>query len=330
MRMSRWFLVLLAACVLPLAAVAQPAWNTVTLPHGITGKAERFFGEEVYTGEAEPQTPDQREFFEIHREWVRSELYEVEGGFGWVLRDFTMDTYDDSITYNIKSMRGSRMNRLALYGNSRSDGISPISWIRMLYVRSTLGEPVHVESSGSHTIYTCQAGGGYGKFRVFVDSSGRVVRAEELFPGSTDIQSVYEYQDWISLGSAGEHPQTIRSVIYRSKQVYKIKDFIPDPSLQEPLYTVTKILEMKPLTEDAEPTGYTLPADAIIHDYIDEVLRDGNMNIIGEFPKESWGGTNTAASESPPFRLSSGWLAGAGVLMLVSAAVIWEVRRRRG
>ena len=315
-----WLFVLIAACAYQVTAHAQPAWETISLPPGIAGKAEIYFGEEVYTGLAEPLEPDQLFHFEIHREWVRSEQYLRDGSFGWQLFDFTMATYDDSVIYNFKSMRGSRFNRFALYGDSRSDNwLSPTGWIRMLHVRNKLGEPIHVESKDGLTIYSWQIAGGHGTFRVSVESSGRVVHVERLYPGSKDVQVVYEYTDWVSLGEAGEHPQTIRSVIYADKN-------IPN---DEPLYTLIRIVEMKPLTEDAEPTGYTLPIEAIITDRIDNVIRNGEGTIIGDLAEATEAST-AGAGPNTPFRLSSGWLAGAGVLMLVGAAVIWEVRRRRG
>lgn len=312
-----WLAGLVLVCATPIITHAQPEWEDFTLPPGIAGKAERFL-DAVSTGGEMSKEPDQRQHFEIHREWVRNELWLREGGFGWQLSDFTMDTLDDSLTYNASSSRGIRMHRLNVYGDSRSDGISPISWIRKLQVRSKAGEPVDVERTDQYTIYTCQGAGTYGKFRVFVDDADRIVRAEELYPGSDKPQIVYKYTDWVPVGPAAEHPRTVHTVIFPNKGTEG-----------DPLYDVTKIVEMQPLGLDAEPTGYTLPVEAIITDYIENVLRDGEGNIIGDL-SDAIEASTAGTGPNPPFRLSSGWLAGGGVLLLVGAAVIWEVRRRRG
>jgi hypothetical protein len=76
----------------------------------------------------------------------------------------------------------------------------------------------------------------------------------------------------------------------------------------------------------AEVNKYTLPKDAMITDYIDGVVRNGDGDVVGDIPDPS-----TADTSSPPRRrFSSVWLAAGGAVMLVAAAVIWEVRRRRG
>lgn len=297
-------------CVAAAAAAMTDPPDTC-LPWGVRGEA-------IGAAQEAPDVHLGSIRFEVSRDWVRTEQWLANGSLGYSLESFTRETSEETILYDAPRRRGDRLQVLAKRGWSRLDlELSPIGWLRVLRLQHDLGVTIEERIEGDSVIYACPMpdipSSRFG-LELCVDRTARtIVSAKVSLPSDSDYSFTYRYLDWREFPDGTAHPWRI-----------EVDLRLPEGRRANELYIVQS-LEL--LSASTGPTPFKLPKDAVIVDSIDNVQRDGEMNIVGPLVPVSTP-SSQASQQAATQRVLRPWLIGGGIGVLALAAVAWRLRSR--
>lgn len=297
-----WCILLCGMC---LAAQPSTDHSTSRIPWGVRGEL-------LVSAPNAPEVAVAKCRFEISRDWVRCDRWFSNGSLGWTFQDFTFDTAKELIGFDGPTRRGVRARMLADRGISRTDPeMSPICWVRIIEAQKAAGVRVEESRIGETLVLTLPSPERLFTIEATIDRGelARVVRTDDA---SKERRSEWRYLDWREFPDGTRHPWRIEA-----------DHTLPGPSVAKELNLIQKL---EPIGPGTAPSPYELPADIVIVDYIDNVQRDGRMNITGRIDPPSTQRAVSAASGAQ----TRGWLVGGGMASLLGAAVVWNIRRRTG
>ena len=296
--------ILAAILAIPLA---QPTPESLDLPPGVKGTCERFGG----VGREPDQLKD-RITFEIGPTWSRTETHLPNGSFGWTLTGFSYATTDEVVTYDATRDRATRTKRSAPWNEPVPAAMfSPIGWFHVIDRLERSGASYSSNTEEGRTIHQYDMGDGQAELLIAIDPTTRRIDTVTVdYKQHEGIEASYKYLDWQPLSDGSSHPRRVEMAGF-------------DMDSNTPFQGTILIREIEPLPASAEPSAYTLPAHAIVFDYIDNVSRNGAMEVLGPLiAADSSGGLAEGTARK------RAWFIWGGVVVILLSGVAWRLGRR--
>jgi hypothetical protein len=287
--------------------LGQPTPDALDLPPGVKGTCERFGG----VGREADQLKD-RVDFEIGQTWSRAETYQPNGSFGWTISGFSLATDDEVVTYDAMSERATRTGRSTPWNEPvPATMFSPIGWFHVIDQFKRNGASYSSSTEEGRTIHQYDLGGGQTVLRIAIDpDTGRIDSATVDYKQHEGIEASCKYLDWQPLSDGSSHPRRIEMAGF-------------DMDSNTPFRGTILIREIEPLPASAKPSAYTFPTHAMVYDYIDNVSRNGAMEVLGPLiAANSSGGVSEGATRK------RAWFIWGGVGVILLSGVAWRLGRR--
>jgi hypothetical protein len=151
------------------------------------------------------------------------------------------------------------------------------------------------------------------QLEVVVDADSRtIISASETLPSDPTTSFTFRYLDWRPFPDGTAHP-------------WRIEDDFEAKGAKSHGVHIVQSLEVLPLA--SQPTPFRLPKDALIVDRIDNVQRDGDMNITGPLSPIT-PAPSPAAEKAAAQAAWRPWLIGGGVGALALAGLTRWLRSR--
>lgn len=249
---------------------------------------------------------------EIGPDWVKSEFWMDQAGFGPQIFGVTLDDAQTSFRYTVAERRGMTARRVPAYRPSRDEALAtPIGYWRALRGMAADGHRLTISSDGPVT--TIEVDGspinlGAMRFELSKNDPAEL-RAIDIRSGLKVMR--FEYSDWREV-AGGRHPYRIDLHAYElSRQDAEGSD--PNPA-------VIIVSDVRPLTDLSLPARWPLPETAIITDLDTGISTDPSGRVVNA--------DQPAATQLTGFSsttVSTRWPAaavGTGVVLLGGAGLI--------
>lgn len=304
---------LVAVAVCALAALAQgdvtPMDRLDSLDPGLP-KNVRIEAVNYSSGLSRP--PFSHSVVEIGPDWVKSEYWMDQAGFGPQIYGVTLDDARTSFRYTVAERRGMTVRRVPAYRPSRDEALAtPIGYWRALRGLAADGHKLNISSDGPLTAIEIDGAPiNLGAMRF------ELARGDQTELRAIDIRSGlrvmrFEYSDWREV-AGGRHPFRIDLHAYELSR-HDAEGGDPNPA-------AIIVSDVRPLTDLSLPARWPLPDTAIITDLDTGISTDPSGRVVNA---DQPAATQLAAFSSST--AASRWpvaAAGAGIILLGGAGLL--------